>query len=69
MLDSTGYPIKATDAKLPKNGREAQLSKYGDQWYADLLEAMNALREIKELEEIPLGDKPSDAKAIRTMWV
>ena len=32
VLDSTGYPIKATDVKLPKNEREARRSKYGDQW-------------------------------------
>jgi hypothetical protein len=69
ILDKDGKPILARNAKIPRNRREVNRSKYRKFWLQSELEEMSALRAKGVIMEIPCEDVPRDAKPINTRWV
>ncbi|KAE8879070.1 hypothetical protein PF003_g36807 [Phytophthora fragariae] len=66
VLDQNGRPIRANDARVPRNLRESQRSKYREFFIKAELEEMAAMRTQHVLEEIAIEDVPKNAKPIKT---
>ncbi|KAE9071037.1 hypothetical protein PF002_g27450 [Phytophthora fragariae] len=66
VLDKNSRPIRASQAKVPRNRREILRSK----WILMAeMEEMAALKANGVIEEIPEDEVPEDAKPANTMWM